>query len=75
MTEAVSATLKFIFQYLKAHRISAECDETNGRSIRVLERCGMVREGFLRENKRKADGTVSGTMHYGLLRKEYEQRQ
>ena len=73
MTEAVRATLGFIFFDLNAHRVCAECDETNIRSLRVLEQCGMVREGLLRENKRNADGTISGTVHYGMLRREYEQ--
>jgi len=75
MTEAVRATLGFAFYHLSANRISAECDETNIRSMRVLERCGMVKEGLLRENKKNADGTISGTVHYGLLRREYEQIQ
>jgi RimJ/RimL family protein N-acetyltransferase len=75
MTEAARAALRFIFNDLHAYRVGAECDETNVRSMRVLERCGMVREGLLRENKRNAEGTISGTVHYGLLRKEYEQFQ
>jgi ribosomal-protein-alanine N-acetyltransferase len=75
MSEAVRAVLKFVFEHLKAHRVSAECDETNLRSIQVLERCGMVREGLLRENKKNIDGSVSGTLYYGLLRKEYQQLQ
>lgn len=73
MTEAVSATLGFIFHHLGAHRVSAECDEMNKRSIRVLERCGMTQEGLLRKNKRNADGTISGTLLFGLLRREYDQ--
>lgn len=64
VTEAIRATLEFVFNHLKAQRVSAECDETNIRSIRVLERCGMIREGLLRESRRNADGTVSGTLHY-----------
>ena len=71
VTEAVEATLGFAFHYLGASRVSAECDETNTRSIRVLERCGMVREGLIRENKRIADGSISGTLHYGMLRREF----
>jgi len=31
----------------------------------------MVREGHIRENKRNADGSISGTLHYGLLRSEF----
>ena len=72
MTEAVKATLEFIFNHLKAYRISAECDETNIRSKKVLERCGMTKEGLLRENNKNADGTITGTVHYGLLKKEYK---
>jgi len=72
VTEAVQATLEFVFHYLGAHRISAECDETNTRCIRVLERCGMIREGLIRENKRNADGSISATVLYGILRMEYE---
>jgi ribosomal-protein-alanine N-acetyltransferase len=71
VTEATKAALGFIFEYLNAHRVRLECDDTNERSWRVAERCGMVREGHIRENKRNADGTLSGTLHYGLLRSEF----
>ena len=72
VTEAVRATIGFIFEHLKAHRVRMECDDTNERSRRVVERCGMVREGHIRENKKIADGTLSGTLHFGLLKREYE---
>jgi len=71
VTEAVKVTLGFVFNHLKAHRIRLECDDTNVRSIRVAERCGMVREGHIRENKRNSDGIYSGTLYYGLLRREF----
>jgi aminoglycoside 6'-N-acetyltransferase len=72
VTEAVKATLRFVFNYLKAHRIRLKCDDTNVRSIRVAERCGMTREGHIRESKRNSDGEYSGTLYYGLLRREFE---
>jgi ribosomal-protein-alanine N-acetyltransferase len=72
VTEAVKAVLGFIFEHLKAHRVRLECDDTNVRSWRVAERCGMVKEGHIRENKKNADGTLSGTLHYGLLKREFE---
>jgi RimJ/RimL family protein N-acetyltransferase len=72
VTEAVKATLQFIFEHLKAHRVRLECDDTNARSYQVAERCGMVREGHVRENKKNSDGTFSGTLHFGLLRRECE---
>ena len=72
VTEAVGVAMGFIFEHLKAHRVRMECDDTNERSVRVAERCGMVREGHGRENKRNPDGTLSGTLHFGILKREFE---
>jgi ribosomal-protein-alanine N-acetyltransferase len=72
VTEAVRAAMGFVFAHLGAHRVRMECDDTNMRSRRVAERCGLVQEGHVRENKRNADGTLSGTLHFGLLKSEYE---
>ena len=72
VTEAVGAAMGFIFEHLKAHRISLKCDDTNERSWQVAERCGMVREGHIRENKKNADGSLSGTLCFGLLKGEFE---
>lgn len=72
VTEAVRATLGFLFEHLSAHRVRLECDDTNIRSYRVAERCGMVREGHIRENKRRAGEGYSGTLHFGMLRSEFE---
>ena len=72
VTEATNGALGFAFEHLKAHRVRLECDDTNERSYRVAERCGMVREGHIRENKKHADGSLSGTLHYGLLRSEFD---
>jgi len=71
VTEAVKGSLRFIFENLQASRVRLECDDTNVRSIRVAERCGFKREAHIRENKLNRDGTISGTMIYGLLRREY----
>ncbi len=72
VTEAVQAALGLIFEHLHAHRARLECDDTNTRSAQVAERCGMVREGHLRENMRSADGALSGTLLFGLLRREFD---
>ncbi|TET10155.1 MAG: N-acetyltransferase [Candidatus Thorarchaeota archaeon] len=71
VTEAVNAVVKSLFEMLNAHRIRIETDDTNVRSIGVAERCGFVREGHIRENKKNPDGTYSGTLYYGLLRSEF----
>ena len=71
VTEAVNAIVKLLFEKLNAYRIRIETDDTNARSIGVAERCGFVKEGHIRENKKNPDGTHSGTLYYGLLRSEF----
>jgi len=72
VTESVRAVMRFVFDHLEAHRVRMECDDTNVRSRRVTERCGLVLEGHVREDKRNSDGTWSGTLRFGLLREEFE---
>ena len=72
VTEAARKAVRFTFDYLGAHRIRIECDDTNDRSSRVAERCGFVKEGHIRENKKNLDGSLSGTFHFGLLRRELD---
>jgi len=70
VTEAARAMLRFLFEHLDAHRVCLHCDDTNARSRRVAERCGMLLEGHLREDKRNPDGTITGTLCFGLLRRD-----
>jgi aminoglycoside 6'-N-acetyltransferase len=70
VTEAVRAALLFCFEHLRAHRVRIECDDTNLRSRRVAERCGLNQEAHFRENKKHPDGSFSGTLCFGLLRSE-----
>ena len=71
ITEAVKAILCMLFDVLGAHRVRSECNDTNVRSYRVLERCGFTREGHFRENKKNPDGSFHGDFHYGLLKREF----
>jgi ribosomal-protein-alanine N-acetyltransferase len=71
VTEAAQGALRFVFEHLGAHRVRLECDDTNMRGCHVAERCGMVLEGHVRENKKNADDSLSGTRHYGMLRSEW----
>jgi RimJ/RimL family protein N-acetyltransferase len=72
-TEAVKASLTFLFEDLNAHKVVAKARETNVKSFRLAERCGFVKEGLLRDNARKKDGTLVGLLYYGMLESEYEQ--
>jgi RimJ/RimL family protein N-acetyltransferase len=70
MTEAVRALLTFAFGELGLHRLEADVDPRNAASIRLLERLGFQREGYLRE--RWFVGTeINDTVLYGLLRRDW----
>jgi RimJ/RimL family protein N-acetyltransferase len=70
VTEATETAVFFVFEQLGAYRIRLECDDTNLSSSRVAERCRFVKEGHIRENRKNVDGSFSGTLYYGLLRRE-----
>jgi len=73
VSEAVTAVVRELITKVGVHRIQIETDDTNFRSIRIAERCGFAREGHLRENKKNPDGTISGTLYFGLLKSEYHE--
>lgn len=50
VSEAASSMIIFAFDVLKLHRVEATCDIRNIGSYKVMEKCGMTREGLLREN-------------------------
>ncbi len=49
MTEALSRVLRSAFEDLPLHRIEAQYDIRNPASGRVMEKCGMQKEGLLRD--------------------------
>ena len=71
-TEATKAALMFVFTHLKSNKASLTCDEDNVPAYHVAERCGFVREGNLRGQVKRRDGTFVGTLYYGMLRAEYD---
>ena len=71
ISEAVQRVLKMLFEEMGAHRVTADCNETNARSTRLLERCGFRKEGHLLENRKNPDGTFHGDFLFAMLRREY----
>ena len=70
VSDALRTVLRFAFETLNMHRIEADVDPRNDRSIRVLERQGFQREGFLRE-RWIVNGQIADTLFFGLLRREW----
>ena len=72
-SEAVGALIEFAFTSLELHRLEADVDPRNDRSLRLLERCGFRREGLLRE-RYSVNGERQDTLILGLLRREWVRR-
>jgi RimJ/RimL family protein N-acetyltransferase len=70
-TEAAHEVLRFGFEQLKLHRITAECIADNIASAHVLEKIGMKLEGRLRE-KEYFKGRWWDHLLYGILEREWK---
>ncbi|HEY2517687.1 MAG TPA: GNAT family protein, partial [Polyangiaceae bacterium] len=71
MREALDALLPFAFGELGLRRLEADVDPANTASVKMLERLGFQREGYLRE-RWAVGGGVQDSLFYGLLRREWE---
>ena len=58
VSEALTAIVASIFENLGADQVRIHCDETNGRSRRVAERCGFSLDKIFPEEKQEPDGTL-----------------
>ncbi|WP_243290451.1 GNAT family protein [Bacillus sp. FJAT-47783] len=70
-SEAVCALLHYIFNSLEKHKVIAFSDVRNNKSIAVLERVGMRREGHLLQNY-MSKGQWIDEYQYSILKSEWE---
>lgn len=70
-TEACKAVIRFGFEAMRLHRIQISYKEYNTASLRIIEKCGLVREGIYREYY-KENGTYVSRIFYSILNDEYE---
>jgi len=71
MQESLNALLGYAFSEMTLHRLEADVDPRNERSIKTLEQLGFQKEGYLRE-RWKVNGEIQDAIFYGLLRREWE---
>lgn len=69
-TEAVKETLRYLFDDLKKHRVTASVDPTNSKSIRLLERLGFRREAYFKKGL-FWEGKWVDDVIYAMLREEW----
>ncbi|MGG3466299.1 GNAT family protein [Neobacillus pocheonensis] len=72
-SEAVRVLLNYVFNDLRKHKVIAFTDVRNEKSIRLLERVGMRREGHLLENY-MSKGLWVDEYQYALLESEWKNR-
>ena len=70
MSEALKALVSHAFEVMDLRRLEADVDPRNAASIRLLEKLGFQREGFLRE-RWHVNGEIQDAFFYGLLRREW----
>lgn len=70
--QAASAVIKHGFEHLKIHRIVSTCQPENPDSFRLMEKLGMVREGFFRQCIPKGDGVWWDELFYSMLRSDFD---
>lgn len=70
MQEALTLFINFCFGNLDLNRLEADVDPQNISSIKVLERLGFQKEGYLRE-RWLVGGGVQDSLFYGLLKNEW----
>jgi RimJ/RimL family protein N-acetyltransferase len=70
VTEALGVLIGFAFDGVGLRRLEADADPRNAGSLRVLEKHGFVREGFMRERWCQ-EGEIQDAVVLGLLRREW----
>ena len=70
-TEAATALVDLAFDHYPVHRLMAQLDPRNVRSVALCERLGMTREAHLRQDWPETEGTWTDNVIYGLLRGEW----
>ena len=69
MVAALQLVIPYIFSSLQLHRIEAACIPENERSIRLLEKAGFQREGYLRDYL-KINGQWRDHLMFSLLARD-----
>lgn len=72
--EALAAVVDFLFGRVGFVRLEARCDTANAASGRVLEKCGFMFEGCMRQSFFSNEGEYVDSNFYGLLREDWQRK-
>ena len=68
-TEALKEVVRFIFEKTEIERLNGRADVRNIASNKVMERCGFVKEGTIRQGKMVS--VYCDYNIYGMLKEDY----
>ena len=71
MTEALSCVIEYTFDVMEINRIEAQHEITNPASGRVMEKCGMSKEGVLRQRLYNKGKYVDVAL-YAIVKSDYD---
>jgi ribosomal-protein-alanine N-acetyltransferase len=69
--EATQGLIKYAFEHLAVHKISAGCGINNIASYKLMEKLNMKREACLRQHK-KINDALHDFYFYSILKSEYQ---
>lgn len=72
-SEALHSVVMFCFENTELQRLSAGVDVNNIASWKVMEKCGFLREGLIRQGKMLS--TYCDYYLYGMLKNDYRSKQ
>ena len=70
-SEALAGVIRFLFEDVGMERVEARHDVNNPNSGKVMEKCGMRKEGVMRRADRNNQGIVDCCIH-AILRDEWK---
>ncbi|MBE5966080.1 MAG: GNAT family N-acetyltransferase [Lachnospiraceae bacterium] len=70
-TEAFHALISYLFYEVRVNRIEARHDRKNPWSGKVMEKCGLKKEGVKRMGDRNNTG-ICDTIYYGIIKDEWQ---
>jgi ribosomal-protein-alanine N-acetyltransferase len=70
-SEALEALIHFFFKEMKVNRVEARHDLNNPSSGKVMQKCGLIKEGVKRQGDRNNTG-ICDVVLYGLVREDYK---
>lgn len=70
-SEALSRLIRFFFEEVEVNRVESRFDPRNANSGKVMEKCGLIYEGAIKQGDWNNQGICDYSM-YGLVREDYE---